>query len=635
MVAPALRKLHDRHTHFRKKVSVEEQRAQNNDRCLRGRQIALYDLWPFSFNWILWWNSMSIRSVQNSITQRRCSGFWSTLETSNFINRWPTSRQNSEKSVQVKKLQDSSQLQTVLSLYNQDLIRIGGEPACHRLRMCAKLHIDHTLRNKKFKILNEMVERGIVSKSLEEDKPFVERKEGERFQWKANGSCSKGESCSFSATPLHRVTVANFKVKVEVQAALDMRQHQDTDTVINSWKNNHPQLHQNRRPRMTCRLQRVEEKVLQRGWEFLADLERDAKIRHLIFGILPYVIITKLNRDANVAEIANSDRVMLKRHPAQSRGKRVLKDQLLYCREKYKLDLKIPIRRSLFYGKLQTWHRTRQRDTTWNSQEAPGTKLKIRESKARESGPHKQRGTWRKKVYKLKNKDKTMFYFPVEERANLVQNPQRSEGLLLIQEVLCTCGAKEICVQQKWIRWDDPGPPSRWWQQMVKSKQPRKREHTYMILVCSWLCKYSQKRQQFYRLVSFAKSTDIHMSGSAVKNYGWPKMERQLLAKLIISYLLSHQVGHPASRSGSSSTSRMQDTTPSESQDPDKTRSDSPASGNRDGTDSDKMDRDYQSQAVPEWLQNFTENLEESEIPVPAHTSQEDSDSERSYKRYW
>ena len=76
----------------------------------------------------------------------------------------------------------------------------------------------------------------------------------------------------------------------------------------------------------------------------------------------------------------------------------------------------------------------------------------------------------------------------------------------------------------------------------------------------------------------------------------------------------------------------MQDTTPSESQDPDKTRSDSPASGNRDGTDSDKMDRDYQSQAVPEWLQNFTENLEESEIPVPAHTSQEDSDSERSTK---
>ena len=87
-----------------------------------------------------------------------------------------------------------------------------------------------------------------------------------------------------------------------------------------------------------------------------------------------------------------------------------------------------------------------------------------------------------------------------------------------------------------------------------------------------------------------------------------------------------------ASGSSSSSTSRMQGTTPSESQDPDKTRSDSLASGNRDGTDSDKMERDDQSQAVPEWLQNFPENLEEPQIPVPAHTSQEDSDLERPTK---
>ena len=47
------------------------------------------------------------------------------------------------------KLQDSSQLQTVLSLYNQDIIRSGREPACHRLRMCVKLHTDQTLRIKR------------------------------------------------------------------------------------------------------------------------------------------------------------------------------------------------------------------------------------------------------------------------------------------------------------------------------------------------------------------------------------------------------------------------------------------------------------------------------------------------------
>ena len=39
-MAAALRNLFDRQPHFRQKVSVEEQRAQNDDRFLRGRQIA-------------------------------------------------------------------------------------------------------------------------------------------------------------------------------------------------------------------------------------------------------------------------------------------------------------------------------------------------------------------------------------------------------------------------------------------------------------------------------------------------------------------------------------------------------------------------------------------------------------------
>ena len=40
MIASALKRLLDKHIHFRKRVSVAEQRAQNSDRFLRGRQIA-------------------------------------------------------------------------------------------------------------------------------------------------------------------------------------------------------------------------------------------------------------------------------------------------------------------------------------------------------------------------------------------------------------------------------------------------------------------------------------------------------------------------------------------------------------------------------------------------------------------
>ena len=65
---------------------------------------------------------------------------------------------------------------------------------------------------------------------------------------------------------------------------------------------------------------------------------------------------------------------------------------------------------------------------------------------------------------------------------------------------------------------------------------------------------------------------------------------------------------------------------------PDKTRSDVTGLGNRSETESDKMEMDDQSQDVPEWLQNFTENFEDPEIPAPAHISREDSDLEHPTK---
>ena len=40
MIASALKRLLNKHVHFRKRVSVQEQRAQNYDQFLQGRQIA-------------------------------------------------------------------------------------------------------------------------------------------------------------------------------------------------------------------------------------------------------------------------------------------------------------------------------------------------------------------------------------------------------------------------------------------------------------------------------------------------------------------------------------------------------------------------------------------------------------------
>ena len=99
-----LRRCYDKQTHFRKKISVEEPGAQKGpplDKVLEG----LY----------------------------------------------------------VSKLQDSSQAQTIMALFNQEILRGGGQRDYHRLRMCVKLHIEQARRSKHFRIQSEITERVAVT----------------------------------------------------------------------------------------------------------------------------------------------------------------------------------------------------------------------------------------------------------------------------------------------------------------------------------------------------------------------------------------------------------------------------------------------------------------------------------------
>ena len=62
-------------------------------------------------------------------------------------------------------LQDSVQLQTVLALYDQETVRNNGQTSCLRLKTSVKLHIDQMMRTRNFRVRNEVVERGAVTKS--------------------------------------------------------------------------------------------------------------------------------------------------------------------------------------------------------------------------------------------------------------------------------------------------------------------------------------------------------------------------------------------------------------------------------------------------------------------------------------
>ena len=76
--------------------------------------------------------------------------------------------------------------------------------------MCVNLHIEQAQRIKNFRIQSEITERAAVSEGKGHNS-FTKRKTGESFQWKANGSCSKGDSCSF----LHSRASGNRETSAE------------------------------------------------------------------------------------------------------------------------------------------------------------------------------------------------------------------------------------------------------------------------------------------------------------------------------------------------------------------------------------------------------------------------------------
>ena len=200
LIASALKKLLDEHVRFRKRVSVEEQRAQRYDWFLRGNQLAYmiyeyfraterYEAVQGPTNLIA--TSLQIDDVQD-FDVRWDQALLSAIEA-------PT--EMILEGLYKSKLQDSVQIQTVLALYDQEIVRNGGHPSFSRLKTSVSFNIDQMMWTRTFGVRNEILERGSVSKSQKGKKAYVERKVGECFQWKAKGQCLKGDSCSFRHDP--------------------------------------------------------------------------------------------------------------------------------------------------------------------------------------------------------------------------------------------------------------------------------------------------------------------------------------------------------------------------------------------------------------------------------------------------
>ena len=93
------------------------------------------------------------------------------------------------------RIRGSEKLKTVLELYDLEIHQKKLGPDYHRLKTMVKRSIEQDIRNN-FGARNGNYERNVVVKN-QGTKQCVQRILGDCWQWKANGQCSNGDSCSF------------------------------------------------------------------------------------------------------------------------------------------------------------------------------------------------------------------------------------------------------------------------------------------------------------------------------------------------------------------------------------------------------------------------------------------------------
>ena len=193
-IASALNKI-IHNSQFKRRISLEEQKAQKQDRFLRGRQIAylIYDHFRVTG---------SHDSVENytdlfTIVLRND-------DIQDFDSKWDGILLSMTKippddileGLYKLRTRESEKLNTVLELYDLETHQKKLGPDYHRLKTMVKRSIEQDIRNKIFGTRNGNYERNAVVKN-QGTKQRVQRILGDCWQRETNGQCVKGDNCSF------------------------------------------------------------------------------------------------------------------------------------------------------------------------------------------------------------------------------------------------------------------------------------------------------------------------------------------------------------------------------------------------------------------------------------------------------
>ena len=195
-IASALNKI-IHNSHFKRRISLEERKAQKQDRFLRGRQIAylIYDYFR-------------VTGANDSVGN--CADLFTVGlrndDIQEFDSKWDgillsmTKIPHDDILEGLYKLgiRESEKLKTVLELYDLEIHQKKAGPDNHRLKTMVKRSIEQDIRNNNFSARNENYERNAVVKN-QGSKQRGQIILGECWEWEANGQCSRGDN-AVSAT---------------------------------------------------------------------------------------------------------------------------------------------------------------------------------------------------------------------------------------------------------------------------------------------------------------------------------------------------------------------------------------------------------------------------------------------------
>ena len=193
-IASALNKI-IHNSQFKRRISLEEQKAQKQDRFLHGRQIAylIYDHFRVigSHDSVEDYTDLFTISLRNDDIQKFDSK-WDGI----LLSMTKIPHDDILEGLYKLRIRESEKLKTVLELYDLETHQKKLGPDCHRLKIMVKRSIEQEIRNKNFGPEAEILRRTLWSR-IHGTKQRVQRILGDCWQWETNGQCVKGNNCSF------------------------------------------------------------------------------------------------------------------------------------------------------------------------------------------------------------------------------------------------------------------------------------------------------------------------------------------------------------------------------------------------------------------------------------------------------